>query len=879
MINPLAKASPGGAAGRRQIFVEEAPDISQVPVEIALRDKLFAAERQIAGIRLLVILSGTVIYPFFLDKAGTQPLLAYSLLALAWLYGFYVYFAQPYRKYPLLLSAYFTTATDASFTMAWLYATGGFQSPFYVALYMAVVAVAFRFGTRETAFAAFVYAGAYVGLVAILDQVAANVGDLLVRVTYLFLAAALGAVVSKEVLAQERGRVESETRMAETKNSEIRFRKFIEQSPDAKLLINSNGRIELSNRAVERLFGVSPTEIIGQSVSRLVPDAVNSGVDAGLAPAVPEVGGSTAPARRRTLARRNDGTQFPIEVLANQFEMGGGRFTDIVIHDLTDRERAENEVHASEARWRSLVEYAPDWIFAVDAAGTIAYVNRKFGGREVVEVRGTRLLDQFLPQYRQSLGDVLRDVFKTGGIHAFELEGQDQDGARHWYEAHLGPVRSNHVVNDAIMVVSDTTNRKQAEQALRVSEARLSKSQEIAHIGAWEWDVPANRVTWSDEMYRIYGYEVGAFPVTFEKAMERVAPEDRPRIEKNVADAFHAGRSQELPEVEYRIRWPDGRTRILNGRGRLVVGSDGKPTRMVGTVQDITERRQLEEDRLEALEKIRELDRLKEMDRFKTQFINMAAHELATPLTPMVLQIHLLKSTHPPLSGAERQRALDILDRNTSRLVLLIRDVMDAARLQAARLGIQKEVIDLSAPLKEAAESFNQVARAAGLKLESHVEDGLLVHADSKRLVQVMFNLLDNAMKFTPAGGRVVVQARRDDGQVVVSVQDTGAGMTADQMAKLFQPFSQVHFSQAPELGLPIRRGTGLGLFISKGIVELHGGRIWVESRGPSLGSTFAFELTLAHRPRRPPVVESLGRAKVAFDGPVLAFPGNPKND
>lgn len=566
----------------------------------AQKAKVLAAEKRIAAVRLLVILSGLIIYPLFMDKAGTVPWLAYTLLATASIYGLYVYYYEPYKRYSVLLSSYFTSGTDAGFTMLWLYATGGFESPFYVALYMAVVAVAFRFGFQETAFAAATYAVAYLAMLGLLGELFLRPVDVLVRVVYIFLASAMGYVVSREVSEQTESRL--------------------------------------------------------------------------------------------------------------------------------------------------------------------------------------RMQDLMLAAQR-------------------------------------------------------------AEAQVREAKTRLEEAQRIARLGSWEWDLGTNRVVWSDEMYRIYGYKPGGFPVNFEKAMERVRRDDVPVIQANVERALQEFKPPEsaAPGVEYRIVLPDGTERFLYGEGRIQADAEGRPAIMRGTVHDVTERKQAEEARSAALGQAQEIERLQELNRFKTQFINTSAHELQTPLTPIKLEAHMLTQRWEQLSAADRRKAMEILARNVDRMALLVKDLLEAARIQAERLGLSRKPTSLSGMVREAVETFRAQADQQKVRLDAKPGPDLTVDVDDRRIVQVLYNLLSNALKFTPAGGRVWVETRSDGDSVQVSVHDTGIGLTPEQRALLFRPFSQVH-TEAPHP----RPGTGLGLYISRGIVELHGGTLTCTSPGPNQGSVFLFTLPRA---------------------------------
>lgn len=391
--------------------------------------------------------------------------------------------------------------------------------------------------------------------------------------------------------------------------------------------------------------------------------------------------------------------------------------------------------------------------------------------------------------------------------------------------------------------IEEQLQSAQTEVHRRAQE--LAEAQRIAHIGNWVWDVPANSVQWSDEMYRIYGYDIQSFPVTFEKAMERVFPEDRARTEKSVAEDLRRGRAGQLPLNEYRIRLPDGRIRTLHGQGTLEVDASGGPTRMIGTVQDVTalkaaeeESRRAERAQRESEERRREVERLREINDFKNQFINAVAHELKTPMTPLQIQLYML---HQQRSGGKplpEKDPITILERNLQRLGALVDDLLDAGRLQAARLGMRREEFDLVPRVRESVQTFAPQAKRDRVELHATLAAHAWVAADPDRLTQVFHNLLSNALKFTPAGGRVDVVVRVVSGDALLTVHDTGIGLTREQADLLFQPFVRLHEETQAEAG-----GTGLGLYISKGLVELMGGRIWCESGGPGQGTTFSVSL------------------------------------
>lgn len=262
-------------------------------------------------------------------------------------------------------------------------------------------------------------------------------------------------------------------------------------------------------------------------------------------------------------------------------------------------------------------------------------------------------------------------------------------------------------------------------------------------------------------------------------------------------------------------------------RNKVVVGS-------VLVVKDARERKRAEEEHRKRVQQVLELDQLKEQDRFKTLFINTAAHELRTPLTPIKLHLFSLKEGKKGPLNESQLKTVEVFERNIDRLTHLVEDVLNVAKLQAGRLVLERSPTDVGLLLRETAESFQEAARKGGIFLDVRAHPSFVVPLDAKRVSQVLVNLVDNALKFTPRGGRIGLEAEPGEGGVVVRVRDSGTGLRPDQIARLFKPFSQVHDTMQQT-----RAGTGLGLYISKGIVELHGGHMRAESAGPGQGSTF----------------------------------------
>jgi signal transduction histidine kinase len=231
-------------------------------------------------------------------------------------------------------------------------------------------------------------------------------------------------------------------------------------------------------------------------------------------------------------------------------------------------------------------------------------------------------------------------------------------------------------------------------------------------------------------------------------------------------------------------------------------------------------------------------ERTKELDRLKSEFVAVVSHEVRTPLTSIKGSLELLSDSRFLQLPPPQKELLGICQANTERLIALINDILDFSKLEASKLPMTMERVEIGGVLSEAVENIRNLAAMRKVEIDLRVDDSAgAIEADSMRVGQVVTNLVGNAIKFSPEGGRVEVFASGDEGAVTVSVKDYGRGIAPRDMNRLFQRFAQLDSSTTRKAG-----GTGLGLVISKGIVEQHGGTIWVES-ALDQGSTFSFSL------------------------------------
>lgn len=385
--------------------------------------------------------------------------------------------------------------------------------------------------------------------------------------------------------------------------------------------------------------------------------------------------------------------------------------------------------------------------------------------------------------------------------------------------------------------------RRRALAALRVSEARWQSLVENVPGAVYRCEVaPPWRMSYmSESIEAICGRPARDFMDGALAYADIVLPEDLPDLEKQVAEAVAQRRTY---ETEYRVRHADGSVRWVHEKGRAFYDERGEALYLDGVVLDITGRRQAEEQLAQANRSLQEVnERLRAALQAKDVMIQNVSHELRTPLSIIQGYIELLTSDVLGPLASEQIQALQTMDRQAQRLHFMVSRLLILQTFEPGAL--YQRPLDLGAWLERSLLPWRTRGAAQHVEITLEAEEGLpTVYVDTNYLGQVIENLLDNAIKFSPNGGRVVVRAAVADEartMVAVSVRDQGVGLAADQLECIFQRFYQVDGSMTRPFG-----GLGIGLALCREIIEGHGGRLWAESAGLGHGSTFYFTLPAA---------------------------------
>jgi PAS domain S-box-containing protein len=382
-----------------------------------------------------------------------------------------------------------------------------------------------------------------------------------------------------------------------------------------------------------------------------------------------------------------------------------------------------------------------------------------------------------------------------------------------------------------LSITNDITDRKRTDAELLLLTERLSLATAVAKVGVWEWDLASNTLMWDATMFDIYGCPP-AVPMPYATWSAAVWPEDLPAVEtarRRAIDEKGQG------SAEYRIILPDGSIRNVAEVERVVLDERATVSRVIGVDMDVTERKKAEEE----LEQIRQ----NEM-RFKDEFLSHVSHELRSPLTAIKQFTTILLGGLAGELNPEQREYQQIVLKNIGQLQSMIDDLLEVTRLETGKLTVVPESVSIANAVTDSFNTLGGTARAKGVTLSCDLPGDLpRAHADQIRLRQVLIILLDNAIKFTPDGGAVTIQARlleQDPRFLLVEVSDTGCGISPGTSERIFERLYQVS-----ERIQTSRKGLGLGLYICKELVTRQGGRIWFKRR-PQKGTTFSFTLPVA---------------------------------
>jgi PAS domain S-box-containing protein len=519
------------------------------------------------------------------------------------------------------------------------------------------------------------------------------------------------------------------------------------------------------------------------------------------------------------------------------------------------RRRVEEALRESEQRWRSLTEALPQLVWGAGPDGGCDYFSTQwttYTGVAESELLGWRWMETLHPDDREPTRQFWTESVAGRQPYDVEYRIRRRDGMYGWFKTRGTPIRDS---DDRIVkwfgTCTDISDRKRAEQALKArdlleikvmertkelrrSEAYLEEAQKLSKTGSWaRVSATGDMRYWSEECYRVLGFKPQDGLPGFETFLQHVHPDDQGRVRET---AERAGREKVDYEVDYRIVHPGGDVRDIHTVGHPVLSPSGDVVEFVGTVMDVTERRQAEKER----ERLRQVQAdLAHINRATTmgELTASLAHEINQPIAAAVTDARTCLrwlAREQPSIGEARESAARMV-----KAVTRASEIISRLRQLFKKGAPQTSVVDVGEVIQEMVVLLHGEASRYSVSIQTELSaDSPRVMADRVQLQQVLMNLMLNgieAMHDTMSGSQLTIRSLRgEDGQLLISVSDTGMGLPAEQVDQIFNAF----FSTKAQ-------GTGMGLSISRSIIESHGGRLWATSNSGH-GATFNFTLPAA---------------------------------
>lgn len=499
--------------------------------------------------------------------------------------------------------------------------------------------------------------------------------------------------------------------------------------------------------------------------------------------------------------------------------------------DITARKTAEVALRAT-------LDSTQDGILAIDQNGYISFSNRLFAEMwRIPEILLTgRQLDQGLLDHIQNL--LINPAIFLNKVQDMHLSDQDTQDILEFNDGRIFESHSKPLLLDKnnqtgrVWSFREITKNKRAELALAESESQLRHAQEVARLGSFNWKPLSGELHWSDEHFRLWGLEPGASKPDYTLFRQGIHPDDAEQVERALQQAFTGQRSY---DCVHRVIWPDGDERYIRGMGEVMFDPNGQAIRMIGTVQDVTEQIRVERALMTAR------DDAEQANQAKSEFLANMSHELRTPMNA-ILGFGQLLEYDKTLTTTQQEDVRAILKAG-HHLLELINEVLDLAKVESGNIDLSLEPVQLEPIIEECLGLISTLAEKRSIQMHHTELAGIVVRADRTRIKQVLLNLLSNAVKYNNEGGSVIINTQSTGSDSIkILVTDTGPGIPAKRLNELFQPFNRL------EAEYTSIEGTGIGLTITRRIVELMGGKIDVHTE-VGVGCTFWIELPLESTP------------------------------
>ena len=610
-------------------------------------------------------------------------------------------------------------------------------------------------------------------------------------------------------------------------------RRLMAVASEGIVVLNADQRITAIGAGAAEIFGWQENELIDQPVSVLIPERFR----AAHSDHVQDFGGAdedVRPMARRSevCALHRDGYEIPVMVtIAKLNDSDGGGFV-AVVRDLTVRKTQARKLAESERRYQALFNLTYQFVGLLSPDGRILEANQTalaFIDAQIADIYDMHFLDTPWLAGNEGAQAVARPALAAAAsgesVHG-QIVLEARDGDRRTFDFSLRPVfGTDGSVEYLIPEGHDITELMRSKEVLKTREKQLNEAQRIARVGDWHWDIPSGRLFWSAEIYRIFGLDPSG-EASYEQFLQMVHPDDRAGLEAAVAAALSG---EAAYSMDHRIIRPDGTQRVLHEEGEVRFAADGTATGMVGTVQDVSERKALEAELVNA-----KCD-AETANEAKSRFLSTMGHELRTPLNAINGFSQMIRDeAFGPVGAPQYREYAGFINQSGEHLLDVLNTILDATRVESGRLELDADGFAAENFLRQTVDLARAERPDPSVKIVLESVPAVELLADRRLLRQALLNLIGNAAKFTPKDGVVTVEAELErTGILEIRVRDNGPGIPADAIHRVTLPFVQADDTLSRR-----HEGSGLGLYLAKTFMILHGGDL--ELTCPDGGGTIA---------------------------------------
>ena len=615
-------------------------------------------------------------------------------------------------------------------------------------------------------------------------------------------------------------------RTRELKETEEKYRSLFETSPYMIALIDSNGKILDFNSATLDYLELKKKEIVGKDFRTL---EFIQGENLKKLNAIYKdlyKKGNSEPVEIEII--KNDKRKLWLNIQTSVVKVSDETNIQVIIQDITEKKKAELRIKESEEKYRHLFEHSPFSIVLIDMFGKIVDVNQfqvnlfGYDKKDLINKTFTEI-SVFKEKDISSVISNFKQLVKGLVPDPQEYLITRKDGSQVW-----GLIQASRVnlggKTYIQLITQDINKRKLAEEKFRTIIQDLD-------IGYFNIGMDGKLIFHNPAFNMLVGYDPSENLIGTQAMDFWYNPKER---ENYMAQVLNEGKIENFVAC---MKTKNGETIFVELNSRVVKDENRNPIGIEGTLVDITEKLEYEQKLKE------EAIRLREINEYKTNLLNRTSHELQTPLISIKGFTDILLTKYEDILDTDMVNYLEIINKSANRLVKTIRSMIDTAYLEKEIFKINVYTEDLAFLIRTCIKNYRRLMKLRKQSVVLNIQDILITKFDKKKIYRVFESIIDNAFNNTATGGKIEIQSEIKADKIIVSIKDNGIGLTKEEQKQIFQPFGKIErYGQGVDL---IIEGPGLSLYICKKIIELHGGEIWVASKGRNKGSVFYFSLPL----------------------------------